>query len=105
MTATLTIPSRESSSAAISASMADLLSASVPSRSKTMSFFTALRNFRKRNFQHVTVPLGRHEHAPTTAGRSSTSPSVEGIIGAGVLQFTASRDAHQHATGLLPHQR
>src|ERR1035438_7045057 len=42
ITATLTIPRRSCSSADISASSDDLLSASVPSRSYTISFFTML---------------------------------------------------------------
>ena len=45
ITATLTTPSRSCSSADISRSRADLLSASVPSRSNTISFFSLCFSF------------------------------------------------------------
>src|ERR1035437_7732472 len=59
ITATLTMPRRSYSSRDISGSRDDLLSASVPSRSKTISLFNALssfellRSFRYLDFQHA----------------------------------------------------
>ena len=49
---------RASSNFAISASMEDLLSASVPSKSKTMSFFMGYEISGSEISNKVTVPFG-----------------------------------------------
>src|ERR1035441_64131 len=52
-----------------------LLSASVPSRSKTMSLFIGqVPSGSEISNKLMAPPWGRHKQAPTTAGKSSTSP-------------------------------
>ena len=53
----------------------------VPSRSKTISFFTVLPPYDLLRSQSgipisnkLTAPRGKKAHAPTTAGKSNTSP-------------------------------
>ena len=65
----------------ISASTGDLLSASVPSRSNTISFFTILppsEGFGSQSgsatSNKFTALWGRKVHAPITAGKRNTSP-------------------------------
>ena len=86
ITATFTIPSRVLSSVAISASRDSFAFGKRAIQIENDELLHGLCPFRQRKLQqaHCTT-RGRHKHAPTTVGKSSTSP------------LPKSYDAHQHA--------
>src|SRR5580658_10661237 len=97
MTATCTMARRELSRLAISVSMDALLSASVPSRSKTMRRFMRSSSAGEGHFQQTDDTV-RPAAAGSHHGRQEQHITpAEGITSTGVLDLTVPGKAHQYA--------
>ena len=80
--------------------MDDLLSASVPSRSKTMRLFMTSRNIRQRHFQQADDTV-RPAGAGSDHGRQEQHVTfAEGIISTGVLQLDRRPARHTSTRGI-----